>query len=61
MKTEDFVPKKAPDFTLQNADGVSVSLDDFAGKKVILFSTQKTLLQVALTKTAILTQVMLSL
>lgn len=37
MKTEDFVPKKAPDFTLQNADGVSVSLDDFAGKKVILF------------------------
>lgn len=28
---------KAPNFTLQNQDGMEVSLKDFAGKKVILF------------------------
>jgi len=28
---------KAPDFTIQDAEGNSVSLTDFAGKKVVLW------------------------
>ena len=28
---------KAPDFTLQDKDGNSVSLSDFLGKKVVLY------------------------
>ncbi len=31
------VGAKAPDFTLQDAEGNSVSLSDFAGKKVVLY------------------------
>ena len=31
------VGTKAPDFTLQDKDGNSVSLSDFAGKKVVLY------------------------
>lgn len=31
------VGTKAPDFTLPNADGISVSLADFAGKRVVLY------------------------
>ena len=31
------VGAKAPDFTLQDAEGSSVSLADFAGKKVVLY------------------------
>lgn len=29
--------KKAPDFTLQNQEGEEVSLEDFAGQKVVLY------------------------
>src|SRR6516165_6473884 len=32
--------KKAPDFTLPNADGKGVSLQDFAGRKVLLVFAQ---------------------
>lgn len=32
------VGDKAPDFTLQDADGTQVSLSDFVGRKVILFA-----------------------
>lgn len=32
--------KKAPDFTLPNADGTEVSLHDFAGRKILLVFTQ---------------------
>ena len=31
------VGTKAPDFTLQDKDGATVSLSDFAGKKVVLY------------------------
>ena len=31
------VGMKAPDFTLQDKDGNSVSLSDFAGKRVVLY------------------------
>ena len=32
---------KAPDFTLQDKDGNSVSLSDFLGKKVVLYFYSK--------------------
>jgi len=31
------VGDKAPEFTLPNQDGENVSLDDFSGKKVVLW------------------------
>ena len=31
------VGTKAPDFTLSNQDGASVSLSDFRGRKVVLY------------------------
>ena len=34
---------KAPDFTLEDKDGNLVSLHDFAGKKVVVYFTQKIL------------------
>ncbi len=31
------VNTKAPDFTLEDADGISRSLSDYLGKKVVLY------------------------
>ena len=43
----------APEFSCKNQHGISVNLSEMLGKKVVIFSIQKQILQVVLLRLAI--------